>query len=147
MPDCAISSDIIAGFCSETEEEHRDTLSMISQANYSMSYMFYYSERPGTHAARKFEDDVPLAVKKRRLQEIIRLQNQVSFAHNQADIGKVFRVLIEGDSKRSSAEFRGRNSQNKMVVFPKKDGLAPGQYVMVTICEASSATLRGEIAG
>ncbi len=147
MPDCAVSSDIIAGFCSETEEEHRDTLSMISLANYSMSYMFFYSERPGTHAARKLEDDVPLAVKKRRLQEIIRLQNQVSFAHNQADIGKTFKVLIEGDSKRSAAEFRGRNSQNKMVVFPKKDGLAPGQYVPVTIREASSATLRGEIAG
>ncbi len=145
LPDCAISSDIIAGFCSETEAEHQDTLTMIELANYSMSYMFYYSERPGTLAARKLEDDVPLEVKKRRLQEIIRLQNQVSYRHNQADIGKTFRVLIEGDSKRSEAEFRGRNSQNKMIVFPKKDGLAPGQYAEVRVSSATSATLRGEI--
>ncbi|MCB0613513.1 MAG: MiaB/RimO family radical SAM methylthiotransferase, partial [Phaeodactylibacter sp.] len=145
IPDCAISSDIITGFCSETEEEHQDTLSMIEFARYSMSYMFFYSERPGTLAARKFEDDIPLKVKKRRLQEVINLQAQVSQRHNQQDIGKTFKVLIEGDSKRSSEDFKGRNSQNKMIVFPKVEGFQPGDYCQVTINEASSATLKGEI--
>ena len=146
LPDCAVSSDIIAGFCTETEEEHQDTLSMIEQADYSMSYMFAYSERPGTLAARKYRDDIPEAVKKRRLQEIIALQTQVSLGHNRRDIGKTFEVLIEGDSKRSDQDFCGRNSQNKMVVFPKKPGLKPGDYVLVTIRDASSATLLGDIA-
>ncbi len=146
IPDCAISSDIITGFCSETEEEHQDTLSMIEWANYSMSYMFFYSERPGTLAARKFPDDISMEVKKRRLNEIIRLQNHVSLKHNKADIGKTFKVLIEGDSKKSNQEFKGRNSQNKMVVFPKAEGYRPGDYVFVKVKEASSATLIGEIA-
>lgn len=145
IPDCAISSDIIAGFCTETEEEHQDTLSMIEYANYSMSYMFFYSERPGTMAARKYEDDIPQEVKKRRLQEIIRLQNQISFKHNQNDIGKTFKVLIEGDSKRSDQDFKGRNSQNKMIVFPKKEGLKPGDCTTVKVYEATSATLKGNI--
>lgn len=145
IPDCAISSDVICGFCSETEEEHQDTVSMIPWANYSMSYMFYYSERPGTLAARKYPDDIPLEVKKRRLQEVIRVQNQVSFKHNQGDIGKVFKVLIEGNSKRSDAEFKGRNSQNKMVVFPKREGLKPGDYAQVCITDATSATLKGKL--
>lgn len=145
MPDCAISSDIIAGFCSETEEEHRDTLTIMEYAQYSMSYMFFYSERPGTLAARKFEDDVPEEVKKRRLNEIIQLQNRISAEHNQRDIGKEFNVLIEGDSKRSDQDFKGRNSQNKMVVFPKKEGLKPGDYVKVKVHDATSATLIGEI--
>ncbi len=145
IPDCAISSDVITGFCSETEEEHQDTLSMLEYANYSMSYMFFYSERPGTLAARKYEDDIPLEVKKRRLSEVIRLQNQISFKHNQTDIGKTFKVLIEGDSKKSDQEFKGRNSQNKMLVFPKKEGLKPGDYVEVKVLEATSATLRGEL--
>ena len=144
IPDCAISSDIITGFCTETEEEHQDTLSMIEFSNYSMSYMFFYSERPGTVAARKYEDDIPAEVKKRRLQEVIRLQNQVSFRHNQADIGKTFKVLIEGDSKRSDQHFKGRNSQNKMIVFPKTEGAKPGDYVMVKVLDATSATLIGE---
>ena len=144
MPDCAISSDIITGFCTETEEEHQDTLSIIEFSNYSMSYMFFYSERPGTLAARKYEDDIPLEVKKRRLTEVIRLQNQISHKHNQADIGKTFKVLIEGDSKRSDQDFKGRNSQNKMVIFPKNGStLKPGDYCEVTITEASSATLKG----
>ena len=146
MPDCAISSDIITGFCSETEEEHEETLSMIDFARYSMSYMFAYSERPGTPAARKLQDDVPEEVKKRRLTEVIRRQNQVSLQHNQADIGKTFSVLIEGDSKRSAQEWKGRNSQNKMVVFPKKGDEKPGDYVMVTVAAASSATLIGQLA-
>ncbi|MEM8526738.1 MAG: tRNA (N6-isopentenyl adenosine(37)-C2)-methylthiotransferase MiaB [Bacteroidota bacterium] len=145
MPDCAISSDVIAGFCTETEEEHQETLGMLEFANYSMSYMFYYSERPGTLAAKKYEDDVPLETKKRRLQEIIRLQNQISHHHNQADIGKTFKVLIEGDSKKSDQDFKGRNSQNKMLVFPKKEGLKAGDYTYVKVESATSATLKGKI--
>ena len=145
MPECAISSDVIAGFCTETEEEHQDSLSMVEWANYSMSYMFYYSERPGTLAARKYADDIPEEVKKRRLDEIIRLQTQVSYRHNLADVGKTFKVLIEGDSKRSDADFKGRNSQNKMIVFPKVAGFGPGDYVWVKVEEASSATLMGKM--
>jgi tRNA-2-methylthio-N6-dimethylallyladenosine synthase len=144
IPDCAISSDIIAGFCAETEEEHQETLSMIDFADYSMSYMFYYSERPGTLAARKYPDDITLEVKKRRLQEIINLQSRVSLGHNRRDIGKVFEVLIEGNSRKSDQDFCGRNSQNKMIVFPKVPGYQPGQYINVLVKEASSATLIGE---
>ena len=146
MPDCAISSDVITGFCSETEPEHNDTLSVMEYARYSMSYMFAYSERPGTLAARKYPDDVPQEIKKRRLQEIIALQNRLSAAHNQRDIGKVFSVLVEGDSKRSDQDFCGRNSQNKMVVFPKVPGVKPGDYVRVQVEESTSATLIGRIA-
>ena len=145
IPDCAISSDIITGFCSETEEEHQDSLSVIEFARYSMSYMFFYSERPGTLAERKYEDDIPLAVKKRRLQEIINLQNSISREENQKEIGKTFKVLIEGDSKKSDEDFKGRNSQNKMIIFPKKEGLKPGDYTYVKVREASSATLKGDI--
>ena len=145
MPECAISSDVITGFCSETEEEHRDTLSMIEYARYSMSYMFYYSERPGTPAARKLTDDVPLAVKKRRLQEIIDLQTTISNELNVNDIGKSFKVLIEGESKRSDRDWKGRNSQNKMVIFPKTPGTRAGDYVRVTIEDATSATLLGTL--
>jgi tRNA-2-methylthio-N6-dimethylallyladenosine synthase len=143
LPDCAISSDIIAGFCTETEEEHQDTLSIMAFSDYSMSYMFYYSERPGTLAARKYPDDISLEIKKRRLQEIINLQGQLSLEHNRRDIGKTFKVLIEGDSKKSSADFCGRNSQNKMIVFPKLAGYQPGQYIDVKVHQATSATLLG----
>ncbi len=145
MPDCAISSDIITGFCTETEEDHQDTLSVIEFSQYSMSYMFFYSERPGTLAARKYEDDIPIEVKKRRLTEVIRLQNQISHNLNQKDIGKIFKVLIEGDSKKSDQDFKGRNSQNKMVVFPKKEGLKAGDYCEVKVLSATSATLMGEL--
>ena len=145
LPDCAISSDMIAGFCTETEDEHQDTLSMIKWANYSMSYMFFYSERPGTLAARKYEDDIPLKTKKRRLQEIIDVQSEVSAKHNEAEIGKTFKVLIEGTSKKSHADFKGRNTQNKMVIFPKTEDLKPGDYVEVKINAATSATLKGKI--
>lgn len=145
MPDCAISSDMIAGFCSETEDEHRDTLSMMEYANYSMSYMFFYSERPGTLAAKKLADDIDLDTKKRRLNEIVLLQNKISYRHNQNDIGKTFKVLIEGNSKRSEQEFKGRNSQNKVVVFPKRNGLQQGDYCQVLIKSATSATLIGEL--
>lgn len=146
LPEAAVSSDIITGFCSETEEEHRETLSIIEWANFSMSFMFFYSERPGTLAARKYADDIPEDVKKRRLNEVIRLQNAVSLRHNQADIGKTFKVLIEGDSRKSADDFCGRNSQNKVVVFAKRAGLKPGDYVWVRVREATSATLLGEIA-
>ncbi len=145
LPDCAISSDVITGFCSETEEEHQDTLKMISWANYSMSYMFYYSERPGTLASRKYEDDITLEVKKRRLAEVIEVQSKVSLEHNKADIGKIYNVLIEGDSKRSDQDFKGRNTHNKVVNFPKKEGLKPGDFVMVEITACTAATLRGII--
>lgn len=145
MPECAVSSDIIAGFCTETEAEHRDTLSIMEYANYSMSYMFFYSERPGTLAARKLTDDIPLETKKRRLQEVVELQQNISLKHNEKEIGKVYEILIEGDSKKSENDFKGRNSQNKMTVFPKKGDYKKGDYVMVRILDASSATLKGEI--
>ncbi len=145
IPDCAISSDIITGFCTETEEEHQDSLSIIKFARYSMSYMFFYSERPGTLAARKYEDDIPLEVKKRRLTEIIHLQNDISRELNAEDVGKTFKVLIEGDSKKSDKEFKGRNSQNKMIIFPKKGDLKAGDYTYVKVHTSNSATLKGDI--
>ena len=144
MPDCAISSDIITGFCSETEEEHQDTLSMVEWVGYSMSYMFAYSERPGTLAARKYPDDIPEDVKKRRLNEVIRLQNAVSLQQNKQDIGKTFKVLVEGNSRKSDQQFFGRNSQNKVCVFDKLPGVQPGDYVWVKVKDATSATLLAE---
>lgn len=145
VPACAVSSDIIAGFCSETEEDHAETLRVMAWADFSMSYMFAYSERPGTLAARKYPDDVPEDVKKRRLEEIIALQNELSRQHNSRDIGQIFKVLIEGDSKKSPTAFKGRNGQNKMIVFPKQEGFRPGDYVQVRVEEATSATLIGTI--
>ena len=145
IPECAISSDIICGFCTETEEEHQDTLSIIEYANFCMSYMFYYSERPGTMAERKFKDDIPHKVKKRRLQEVVDLQMKKSHEHNLKDIGKEFTVLIEGNSKKSNDDFKGRNSQNKVVVFPKTNGLKIGDYTNVRISSVTAATLKGEI--
>jgi tRNA-2-methylthio-N6-dimethylallyladenosine synthase len=145
IPDCAISSDVITGFCTETEEEHKDTLSIVEYAQFSMSFMFFYSERPGTLAAKKYEDDIPEDVKRRRLQEVVDLQMDISHEHNKKDIGKTFEILIEGDSKRSDKEFKGRNSQNKMVIFPKVPNLKPGDYTYVKIEEVTRATLRGII--
>ncbi|WP_126972819.1 tRNA (N6-isopentenyl adenosine(37)-C2)-methylthiotransferase MiaB [Gynurincola endophyticus] len=146
MPDCGISSDIIAGFCTETEEEHQDTLSLMAYSKYDLSYMFFYSERPGTLAARRYTDDIPEEVKKRRLDEIVKLQNQMSLESNQKDLGKTFKVLIEGNSKKSDADWKGRNSQNKMIVFPKTNpSLTPGSYVNVLITECTGATLIGNI--
>lgn len=144
MPDCAISSDVIAGFCSETEEDHQETLSMMDFAKYSMSYMFFYSERSGTLAARKYPDDVPMEVKKRRLEEIIEVQNRLSLEHNKLDIGKTFKVLVEKESKRSSDDLCGRNSQNKMIVFPRGNAQV-GSYVWVKVTDCTQATLRGEM--
>ena len=145
IPDCAISSDMIAGFCTETEEEHQETVDMVYWAKYSMSYMFYYSERPGTLAARKYKDDIPYDVKKRRLQEIVDAQQEVAHQHNIKDIGKTFKALIEGTSKKSENDFKGRNSQNKVMIFPKTEGVKPGDYVMVKVREVTSATLKGDI--
>lgn len=146
MPDCGISSDVISGFCTETEEEHQDTLSIMALSKYDMSYMFSYSERPGTLAARRYADDISDEVKKRRLEEIIQLQNSLSKESYQNDIGKTFEVLIEGNSKRSDAQWYGRNSQNKVVVFPKENyQLDKGMYAQVKINSATQATLLGEI--
>ncbi len=145
IPDCAISSDIISGFCSETEEEHQDTLSIIEWAKFSMSYMFSYSERPGTPAAKKYQDDITEDVKKRRLAEIVEKQRHIGHLHNLQDVGQTYKVLIEGNSKKSDQEFKGRNSQNKMINFPKKPGYAPGDYVMVHVTSTTTGTLRGEI--
>jgi tRNA-N(6)-(isopentenyl)adenosine-37 thiotransferase enzyme MiaB len=146
IPDCGISSDIIAGFCTETEEDHQDTLSIMEHSRYDMSYMFFYSERPGTLAARRYKDDVPEEVKKKRLEEIVKLQNRLSRESNQQDVGKVFKVLIEGDSKRSNLDWMGRNSQNKVIVFPKEHyALNKGNYVMVKVSDCTGATLIGKI--
>ncbi|HET7896622.1 MAG TPA: MiaB/RimO family radical SAM methylthiotransferase, partial [Flavisolibacter sp.] len=146
MPDCSISSDIIAGFCTETEEDHRDTVSMMEYAGYDMSYMFFYSERPGTLAQRRYQDDIPEDVKKRRLQEIVETQNRLSLVSNQKDLGKTFKVLIEATSKRSDEQWMGRNSQNKVIVFAKEDfDLKPGDYVQVKVQSCTQATLLGEI--
>ena len=146
MPDCGISSDIIAGFCTETEEDHQDTLRLMEFARYDMSYMFFYSERPGTLAQRRYADDIPEDVKKRRLQEIVELQNGLSLKSNQKDLGKTFKVLIEGTSKRSELHWMGRNSQNKVIVFAKESfDLKPGDYIHVKVNDCTQATLLGEI--
>jgi tRNA-2-methylthio-N6-dimethylallyladenosine synthase len=146
MPDCALSSDVIAGFCTETEEDHQDTLHLMQYTGYDFSYMFFYSERPGTLAQRRYKDDVPEAVKKRRLQEIVELQGRLSRESNQSDVGKTFNVLIEGESKKSDAHWMGRNSQNKVLVFEKESyDLKPGDYVHVRVVDSTQATLLGKI--
>jgi len=145
VPDCTVSSDMIAGFCTETEEDHLESLSIIEESKFIMSYMYTYSERPGTLAARKYEDDVPHAIKKRRLSEIIKVQAKSSYKSNLKDIGKTFEVLIEGDSKKSKDDFKGRNSQFKMIIFPKLPDLKPGDYVNVKVDSLTSGTLLGNI--
>lgn len=146
IPDCGLSTDVITGFCTETEEDHRDTLSMMEYARYDMSYMFFYSERPGTLASRRYTDDVPEDVKKRRLDEVVKLQGRLSLESNKKDVGKTFKVLIEGDSKKSAADWRGRSSQNKVVVFPKAGGsYKKGDYVQVNISDCTQATLIGTV--
>jgi tRNA-2-methylthio-N6-dimethylallyladenosine synthase len=144
--DCGISSDMIAGFCSETEEEHEDTLTLMDQVKYDFSYMFFYSERPGTLAAKKLADDVSLDIKKRRLNEIIAKQNAHSQERNKQDVGKVHKVLIEGVSRRSEDFLQGRNTANKVVVFPKGD-LHKGMYVNVLVEDCTGATLIGKVVG
>lgn len=146
MPDCAISSDIITGFCTETEEDHQDTLSIMKYSRYDLSYMFAYSERPGTLAQRRYEDDIPEDVKKRRLQEVIEIQTEMTRENYLQDIGKIYEILIEGESKRSKEHWSGRNSQNRVVVFPKASyNLSKGDYVFVKITDSTGATLIGEI--
>lgn len=146
IPDCGITSDFIAGFCTETEEDHQETLSAMEYCKYDMSYMYFYSERPGTLAERRFEDDIPLDIKKRRLQEIVDMQGKLSTASNLNDIGKVFEVLIEGNSKKSDSDWSGRTSQNKSIVFPKADHqLQKGDYALVKVNECTRATLIGNI--
>ena len=143
MPDCAITTDLIAGFCGETEEDHRATLSLMEQVGYDFAYMFKYSERPGTYAQRHLKDDVPDEVKTARLTEIINLQNELSERSNRRDVGKEFEILVEGISKRSDDQLFGRTSQNKVVVFDRGNHAA-GDYVRVRITGCSSATLYGE---
>ena len=142
MPDCAITTDLIAGFAGETEEEHQDTLSLMREVGYDFAYMFKYSERPGTFAQRNLGDDVPDEVKSRRLQEIIALQNELGLESYRRDVGKEFEVLVEGTSRRSEAQLCGRTSQNKMVVFDN-NGNRAGDYVRVRITDCTSATLLG----
>ena len=146
LPDCGISSDVISGFCTENEEDHKDTLSLMEYVGYDMSYMFFYSERPGTLAERRYQDDVPLDVKKRRLQEIVDLQGKLSHQSNKKDLDKTFKVLIESSSKKTDKDWMGRSSQNKVIVFPKgnKDH-KPGDYVWVKVKECTQATLLGEL--
>ncbi|TXK45809.1 tRNA (N6-isopentenyl adenosine(37)-C2)-methylthiotransferase MiaB [Pontibacter qinzhouensis] len=141
--DCGISSDMISGFCTETEEEHQDTLSLMDYVQYDYAYMFFYSERPGTLAARKLEDDIPLETKKRRLAEVIDRQREHSYIRNQIAIGKVHKVLVENFSKKSDEYLSGRNDQNKVVIFPKKH-YKKGDYVNVFVNDCSVGTLFGE---
>lgn len=142
--ECGISSDMITGFCTETEEEHQDTLSLMDIVQFDFSYMFFYSERPGTLAAKKFVDDIPLDVKKRRLAEIIEKQTELSLLRNKLDVGKIQEILIEGASKRSDAQLKGRNSANKVVIIPAGTH-RKGDYVKVKITDCSAATLFGEV--
>lgn len=144
VPECGISTDIISGFCTETEEEHQDTLSLIAAVQFDFAYMFKYSERPGTLAAKKLEDDIPEPLKGRRLQEIINLQMRLSEESNRRDIGKTFEVLIEGPSKKSPDFLQGRNTQNKVIVFPREN-FEKGQYVNVLVQDCTSATLKGVV--
>lgn len=143
IPGCAISSDFITGFSGETEDDHKDTLSIMEWVGFDYAYMFKYSERPNTYAAKKLPDDIPENVKGRRLEEIIELQNSLSLASNKKDIGKTFEVLIEGVSKKSDKRLFGRNSQNKVIVFGRKD-YNIGDYAKVKVIDCTSATLMGE---
>ena len=140
MPDCAITTDVIAGFCGETEADHADTLDLFRQVKFDAAFMFQYSERPGTKAARHFPDDVPTEEKTARLNQIIALQGELSLESNRADVGKEFEVLVEGFSKRSEADLMGRNSQNKACVFPAGCH-KPGEYVRVKVVSCTPATL------
>ena len=146
IPDCGISQDMIAGFPTETEEDHQDTLKLMEYVKYDFGYMFAYSERPGTLAERKMEDDVPEAVKKRRLSEIVNLQQELGAYRTQQHLGKIEEVLIEKSSKKSDTHWAGRNSQNTMVVFPKEN-YKVGDFVNVKITDCTSATLIGEAVG
>jgi len=145
IPDCGISTDIIVGFCSETEEEYQQTFEMFEWARFDFAYMYHYSERPGTLAARNFSDDVPQEVKSRRLSEIIALQNRISTEKNTEEIGKIHRVLIEGYSKKSNMDYKGRNGQNRIVIFPASSEYSKGSFVEVLIERATTTSLIGRV--
>lgn len=142
IPDCGLSTDMITGFCTETEEDHQQSLSLMEYCRYDLAYMYFYSERPGTLAARRFADDIPEPVKKRRLQEMIDLHRIQSLNSMQADVGKTFKVLVEGTSKKNEHELYGRNDQNKVIVFPKGN-YKKGEYVMVKVDRCTAGTLIG----
>jgi tRNA-2-methylthio-N6-dimethylallyladenosine synthase len=134
---------MITGFCSETDDDHADTLSLMDKVKFDYAYMFHYSERPGTLAEKKFNDDVPAEVKKRRLEQVIERQRAHSLVRNQADIGKVYKVLVEGTSRKSDEHLQGRNTANKVIVFPKKN-YTKGQYVDVQVESCTGGTLIGK---
>ena len=146
IPGCALSTDVITGFCTETEEDHQDTMTLMDYAGYDLAYMFFYSERPGTLAARRYQDDVPEEVKKRRLAEVVELHRAQSLKSMQHDVGKTFKVLIEGVSKRSADQLFGRTDHNKVVVFPKED-FRKGEYVWVKVEDCTAGTLIGTSTG
>ena len=142
LPDCGISTDMIAGFCTETEEDHQASLSLMDYCQYDLAYLYFYSERPGTLAARRMEDDVPLEVKKRRLSDLVDKFREISLNSMKKDVGKTFRVLVEGISKKNDDEFFGRNDQNKVIVFPKEN-LKKGDYADILVTDCTSGTLIG----
>ena len=144
IPGAGISTDIITGFCGETEEQHQDTISLMEEVKYNLAYMYFYSERPGTLAAKRYTDDIPLEVKKRRLAEVIKLQKKHSLAHNQSEVGNIVEVLVEKNSKKSDQDLAGRDDRNNMVVFPRGN-FKPGDYVTVKIIDCSSNVLIGEV--
>lgn len=146
LPDCAVSTDMIAGFCTETEEDHQQSLSLMEYCKYDLAYLYFYSERPGTLAARRFADDVPLDVKKRRLQELVNLYRGHSLENMQKEVGKTLKVLIEGTSKKNIDDLYGRSDQNKVVVFPKLH-YKKGDYVIVKISSCTAGTLLGHVIG
>jgi tRNA-2-methylthio-N6-dimethylallyladenosine synthase len=146
IPDCGISGDIITGFCTEEEKDHQDTLNIMEYAKYDYAYMYYYSERPGTLAQKRYTDDVPLEIKKRRLHEVVQMQNKLSLESNLWDMGKTFKILIEGDSKKSGQDWAGRSSHGKVFVFPKEHyELNKGDYVMVKANDCTQGTILATI--
>ncbi len=147
IPDCGISTDVIVGFCTETEEEFLDTYKLFEEAQFDFAYMYAYSERPGTLAAKKYADDISAEVKSRRLAEIIALQNKLSTENNKKEIGKTYKVLIEGFSKKSENDFKGRNDQNKTVIFPVNGNYKKGDYVNVLIEKTTTTSLIGKVIG
>jgi tRNA-2-methylthio-N6-dimethylallyladenosine synthase len=144
IPNCGLSTDMITGFCTETEEDHKESLSLMEYCEYDLAYMYFYSERPGTLAARRFKDDIPEEVKKRRLQEMIDLHRIQSLKSMQKDVGKIYKVLVEGTSKKNEEELQGRTDHNKMVIFPKGN-LKPGDYVNIKITSCTAGTLFGSL--
>jgi len=145
IPDCAISTDIMVGFCDETEEDHQQTLSLMKEVEYDFAFMFKYSERSGTYASKNMKDNIDEKEKIKRLNEVIDLQNKIGRISKQKDVGKTFEVLVEGKSKKSEKEYMGRNSQNKVVVFPSSRPINIGELVQVEIEKYTSATLIGKL--